>query len=114
MALSKADKTKYAREAIAAISPNPSKVTWKMCQKWLLEKYGSDAADVPESTFYNNRRYLIGFAKIHADAVKQQVPVSAPPADNGIAALVRQLKLVVTKLGKAEANLDKRLYNVIE
>jgi hypothetical protein len=104
--LAKGEKTKYVREAIQTLGLQTS---LKQVQAWISKKYGADAAEVGDSTFYNLRREMREAtpARPSIETLVADAPAAppTPPAkaeDNGIVALVKQLKLVVSKLGKNE------------
>jgi len=101
--LNKGEKTKCIREAISALGLQAGRSD---AQAWLKQKYGWD--DVAESTFYNVRREMMltnRFAEAPSIASLTDSPVSADnaPAKGGIVALIRQLKQIVSKVGKEEA-----------
>ncbi len=132
MPLNKGDRTKWVREAITALAVDGKieLVNRQQAQKWLKEKYGKEAAEVAESTFYNIRRAMLQgravpvangnrppIATLVAEQQQERAhhPVIPPPqvlvsTQGGIVALVKQLKQIVDKLGKNET---KELVDVL-
>ena len=104
--LQKGEITKRMREAINALGLD---CTYHKAQEWLNKKYGKKLV-YSESTYYSIRRLM------KLDQEKKSRPsisslVDNPPIEqNGIATLVAQLKIVVTKIGKNEA---KQLIDVL-
>lgn len=102
--LLKGEKTKCVREAIQTLGLQTS---LKQVQAWIKKKYGAEASLIGESTFYNLRRELreATLARPSIETLVADAPAAPAPAkaeDNGIVVLVKQLKLVVSKLGKNE------------
>ena len=117
--LNKGEKTKYIREAFQKLG---LKAKRQEIQAWLKKTHDLQDDDVAESTFYNIRRAMLNeFAEAQEKQAARpsiatlvdrhsQAEGLPQPENNGIVALIRQLKLVVAKLGKNET---KELVDVL-
>lgn len=125
--LLRGEKTKRVKEAFHKLG---FQATRSQVSAWLGQKYGKENGDVAESTYYNIRKIMNEFARLGpsnvpsgrkvicgvldavdgAGRMQLFLDTEKKEAENGIAYLVSQLKLVVSKLGKNET---KELVDVL-
>jgi len=100
------DKTKYVQEAILALGKtDPAKVTLQEANTWIKKQYGVSYL-ATDSVFYNMRKRLsqgVEFPETRPPIKDLVAAGTTVQPENGIAALVRQLKQIVDKVGKDEA-----------